>query len=187
MYWRKSFPKIRNYVFADINDVRQVAWLGILERKVTRQMIEDGINGNEGLLATIVSRSIIDYVRHIVGRANKDNSGEYLNNKKSVWKSEFHFMEYNDYNSDFIPFELPSKDAPVDAQVAENILKQEIEDFISSKLNKGERMIYQYIKSGKMSARDAGKKFKLTESRISQVKSNAENKIKKHFNKKDWK
>ena len=150
-------------------------------------MIKDGINGNEGLLATIVSRSIIDYVRYIVGRANKDNSGEYLNNNKSIWKSEFHFMEYSDYNSDFIPFELPSKDAPVDAQVAENILKQEIEDFISSKLNKSERMIYQYIKSGKISAKDVGKKFKLTESRISQVKSNAENKIKEHFNKKDWK
>lgn len=178
-YYSKSYYKIRQYVFAEFEDIEQTIWVGLLSRKNIVSILND-IEGNEGLIVTVAQRAIIDYVRTIIGRDRKDKDGNYITNKKSTWFAEINHMTFENEDGEEYSIQV-SDEGEGQKLMFEETVKKEIDDFLKSKLSRREKMIYDYVKSGKITMKEAGKYFSITESRISQIKKKIDGDIIKHY------
>ena len=163
------YPKfLTHHVFSELQDAEQVGWVRMLEsKKIKEIMKESAIDGNEGLIITIAYRGMIDYIRSVTGREGKRSRRE-----QQVVMTTY-YMDY--YSSkDGGDRDMPLYSTRDNGKtMVEQLLAKEVNKFMRKTLSCREKMIMDYLFKDDMTQREAGKKFKVTESRINQIKTQA--------------
>jgi len=174
--WSKSY-KMCWHVFGEFEDTTQVGWAAICGKKSAREIVAKSAEGNHGLILTIAYRGMLDYVRSVVGRENAENCDRKL--------QLFRTTRYMDYclksnsrgkitnHNDMLDYIMPMETKTPESILIASSLQQEIDAFLNKKLNRKDKMIMDYIFKNDIGQREIGKKFKITESRVSQIKAKA--------------
>ena len=175
-YWGRNY-KVSQYVFGTVEDARQVCWVRLFESKTARQIISEDIGESGGLISIIAKRGMQDYVRSTLGRNG------HANNSKACYTT-YYMDYYNTGENDIVDLPLADLRVSVEDAVIEKKLYEELMDFINNKLSRQERMVMNYIyKDGQKMKKIGRDLFSVTESRISQIKRKALDKLRKQYEK----
>lgn len=181
--WKKSY-KICWHVFGSFEDTVQTGWTALFASKKARAILAEPIEGNKGLINTIAYRGMIDYVRSVLGRENQD-SAKRLQLYRTTRYMDFYKVDKNgnEYNNDeLLDIIMPRHECgdPESLLIAATMQK-DIDTFLNNRLSRRDKMIMDYIYKHDLTSREIGKKFAITESRVSQVKSKAIKLTQKRF------
>jgi RNA polymerase sigma factor (sigma-70 family) len=174
--WKKSY-KTCWHVFSSFEDSTQVAWTALCSSRKSQEILAQSIKGKEGLINTIAYRGMVDYIRSVIGRKDKPNSDRSLQLFRTTrymdfYKSDKYGHEYNP--EDLLDIIMPQKECedPESLLIA-STMQKEIDIFLNSKLSRKDKMIMDYIHKKDLTMKEVGKKFAITESRVSQIKAKA--------------
>lgn len=181
IYWRRSYWKIRNFVFADIYDVRQVVWVRFLESKQVREILTTPKPDEYKMLYTIASRAIIDYIRSQCGRFETSD-------KAKQWIHTSYYMGYTrEEMKDLIDAPADESRSVEDAYIEAQLTK-EIYNFINTKMGTREKFVAEMIFKNDVKQRDIADMMGVTESRVGQIKSKVIKSVRKKMpNFEEWK
>lgn len=173
-YWRKSW-RVSNYVFASIDDVMQVCWVRLLESKKGRELITQDIEGFQGLICTIAKRGIQDYVRSHLGREGKSSKNDRI--------FTTYYMDYLESDSgDIVDLPIASATRSIEDELIKKQMLSELNDFMNRKLSRRDKMIMDYLYKNDATAKEVGEKmFNITESRVSQIRTQAIKQLRNKF------
>ena len=166
------YPKfLTQHVFGGLEDAEQVGWVRMLESKKIQELVElETLKGNEGLIITIDYRGMIDYIRSVAGREGR---GDKQSKKQQQILMTTYYMDYYQSKNG------ESRDLPIystqtnDVTMVEEILAKEVNEFMRKKLSRKDKMIMDYIYQCDLTQKEVGKEFKVSESRINQIKTQA--------------
>ena len=177
VYFRKSY-RISKYVFSTVEDAQQVGWVRLLESKRASELMAGDITGSEGLLCKIAQFGMKDYVRTVLGRDGKSNK----NYKGKGKLATTYYMDYFN-NDDNDTFDLPiaSNDPSAEEVLIREQLMNELQGFMENKLSRRDKIIMDYLYKKEMTADEVGGRFAITESRVSQIRSAALEKLRDKY------
>ena len=172
--WKKAWSMCY-HVFYNIEDAVQVMWTRLLESKKGRELIIlDDISDYVGLIVTIAKRGMLDYIRSVLGREGKND------HRKGVLYTTY-YMDYLEGDSDPFDIMLPAQDTSPEKAAIRNNMMKEISTFLNNRLSRRDRMIVSYVFNNKLSMKEIGEKFSITESRVSQLTGKTMKELKKEF------
>ena len=179
--WKRSY-RLCNHVFGMIEDMKQVGWTRMLESKKGRELLEVGVEGQQGLICTIVKRGMLDYIRSVLGREDQ-NSSKGLQLYMTTYYMDY-YLEGHGSPHDMLDIMLPSENreekSPENTVIAK-LLLEEVEEFMRNKLSRRDKMIMDYLHKNDHNRKEVGKKFKVTESRVSQLRTKAIQKVRQKY------
>lgn len=183
-FWSKAYH-LCWHVFSEFEDLEQVGWVRLCESKKLRDLISKDIKGKEGLIRIAAYRGMVDYARSVIGREDTKSARGL-----QLYKTTRYMDYYSKFKSenevvnvdDILDYMLPesTQETHEDVLVYQSIQK-EIDDFMNKKLSKREKMIMDYIYVNGETMKDVGKLFKVSDSRISQIHTNAIKAAQKKF------
>ena len=174
---KKNYSALIAIAFGNRDDIMQVIWTRFLEVNKSREIIKSGIKGNKALLTTIAKRGLVDYMRTQIGRhdekrGTKNYKGQGM--MKTTYYMTYMYPEEGGYVD--IMIEDP-KD--YEAEIMENILREELDNFMRQKLTPKENMVMKLYAKDQLNMKEIGDVMSVTESRVSQIMSSAKTKMRK--------
>lgn len=162
-FWKRSYH-VSRYVFHSIEDTMQVGWVRLLESKKGCELLSN-TEGNAGLICHIAKRGMQDYVRSVLGREGKDSA-------KSLKLTTTYYMDYYENDQgDLMDIPIEHATVSIEQQVIEKQIMSELDEFMRKRLSRRDKLIMDYLYREGKTAREITKKFSMTESRISQIRS----------------
>ena len=182
--WKKSY-RMCWHVFSSFEDTTQVGWTALCAKKSSQAAIALPIDGNEGLINTIAYRGMVDYMRSVIGRKDNPNSDRSLQLYCTTRYMDYYKNNKNgdEYSSDdLLDLIMPQVELKTpESLLIASTMQKDIDDFLISKLNRREKMIMDHIFKDDYTQKEVSKKFAVTESRISQIRTKAIEKARERF------